>query len=369
MPRSPDVIIVGGGAIGCALAYYLAGGGAQVTVLERGRAGSGASSAAAGMLAPLAEATERGPFQSLCLSSLALFPVLAAELEATTGIGIELDRCGILRVATTVDGAAALRQVAAQAPEAFRVLEADELRKLEPVLTPLATMALLSSQEAQVSAPRFTQALASAAAQRGAVLREGEPAVGLLRQGARVTGVVTRKDKLQAAHVVLASGAWTGGLATELLGRALPVMPRKGQIVAVQAPRPGLRHIAFAEGGYLTPKSDGAILIGATDEDAGFDTANTVEGVRGLLGFAKRAMPALAEAPIRGMWAGLRPGSGDGHPILGPLPGADGLWVASGHYRNGILLAPVTGKVMAEWMLQGKPSTSLEAFSPGRFGG
>ncbi len=367
MADSYDVIVVGGGAIGCALAYYLSRAGARVTIVEAAHPGAGASSAAAGMLAPLAEAHEGGPALDLGLESLRLFPELVAELEGSTGIRPDFDRCGILRIATTLEGATALQGARGHSPQALQFLEAADLRRLEPALTPQALCGTLSIQEAQVSAPRFTQALAAAASQRGAVLQSGEPVVGLLRQGERVLGVVTRQGELRAPQVVVAAGAWTGTLLGQLLGQPLPVFPRKGQALAVGASRAPLHHIVFAEGGYLTPKADGSLLVGATDEDAGFDTENTVEGVRGLLGFAHLTVPALAHAPIRQMWAGLRPGSGDGLPILGPVQGALGLWVASGHYRNGILLAPITGKLMAEWLLEGRPSVSLEPFAPSRF--
>ncbi|MSQ33638.1 MAG: glycine oxidase ThiO [Dehalococcoidia bacterium] len=367
MAGSYDVIVVGGGAIGCALAYYLSRAGARVTIVEAAHPGAGASSAAAGMLAPLAEADEAGPFQDLGLESLRLFPGLVGELEEATGIRPDFDRCGILRIATTLEGAAALQSTRERTPQAFQFLEAADLRRLEPTLTPQALVGTLSIQEAQVSAPRFTQALAGAASRRGAVLQSGEPVVGLLRRGERVLGVATRQGELRAPQTVMATGAWTGTLLGQLLGQPLPIFPRKGQALALGASRAPLRHIVFAEGGYLTPKADGSLLVGATDEDAGFDTDNTVEGIRGLLGFAHVIAPALAHAPIRQMWAGLRPGSGDGLPLLGPVPGAEGLWVASGHYRNGILLAPITGKLMAEWLLQGRPSIPLEPFSPSRF--
>jgi glycine oxidase len=364
-----DVVIVGGGVIGCSIAYHLASAGASVTLFERNEVAGEASGAAAGMLAPLSESPRPGPFVELCLASLRLFPTLADALREETGIDIEYLPSGILRVALTEDEERELRhrlewQRSLGLP--LEWVDSEALRRLEPRLTP-ARGALYSPQEHQVSAGRLTQALAQAAARRGVVFEQGVAVTGLLTHGRQVTGLRTSSGKVSAGRVVLAAGSWTGAFARRL-GVPLPVRPVRGQMLAYADSAQTLRHIVWGEAAYLVPKANGFLFVGATVEDVGFRSATTVRGQRGLQRGARGLVPSLAHSEIASFWAGLRPGSPDGLPILGPVPGWDGLTVASGHFRNGILLSPITGRLMAQLLTEGRTEVSLAPFSPARFG-
>ncbi|HZS02238.1 MAG TPA: FAD-dependent oxidoreductase [Chloroflexota bacterium] len=389
--------VVGGGIIGCAVAYYLARAGARVAVLERDQIAAEASSAAAGMLAPLAEGAAPGPFLDLALASLSRFGALAAELRDATGIDVELITAGLLRPALD-DAEAADYRASLDAQRALGLplqwLDAAEARALEPLLTPDVRGALYSPAEHQVNPARLTTALARAAAAHGATFRLGAVARGLLRDGDRVVGVRLADSDLPADHVVLAAGAWAAACG-EWLGTPIPITPIKGQMLAV-SPAPGaqsnagappplsggrgsqlppasvgrggrLSRTLYARTGYLVPKADGTIYVGATVERAGYDRRVTAAGASALLDALKRLAPALADATLVRTWAGLRPGTPDHLPILGPVPGYRGVTLATGHYRNGILLAPITGELIAQAVL-GQPTTlPLAPFSVERF--
>jgi glycine oxidase len=370
--RAADVAVVGGGVIGCAVAYYLARAGVRVAVLERNHIAAEASSAAAGMLAPLAEGAAPGPFLDLALASLSRFGPLAEELRDATGIDVELLTTGLLRPA--LDDAEAADYQASLAWQRnlglpLRWLDAAEVRALEALVTPDVRGAVYSEAEHQVNPPRLTKALARAAAARGAVLHLGAVVRGLLREGDRIVGVRLADGELRAEHVVLAAGAWAAACG-EWLGLPVPVEPVKGQMLAV-APPPGLRgqlcRTLYGRHGYLVPKADGTIYVGATVERAGYDRRVTAAGIGDLLGLLRRLAPPLAEASFVRAWAGLRPGTPDHLPLLGPVPGLRGVSLAAGHYRNGILLAPITGELIAQAVL-GQPTTlPLAPFSVERF--
>jgi glycine oxidase len=362
------VVIVGGGVIGCSIAYYLAQEGVKVTVLDRGEIGGEASRAAAGMLAPLAE--EDGPFQKLGLASLRMFPDLVAALKQECGVDIEYLRSGILRIALTEEEAEHLGGFARRRPSPgleLHWLDPGELRAIEPGLSSAARGALYSPEEHQVNADRLVQALAKAATGHGADLRQNTRVTGLVRQGMRVTGVRTANGTLAAGHVVLAAGAWTARLVEGVDAVRLPVFPVRGQMMALPASRSTLRHIVWGEQGYLVPKANGLVFAGATVERVGFRKNVTVEGLDALKRMTMSLMPRLGSLNAVDAWAGFRPGSADGLPILGPLPGWQGLTVATGHFRNGILLAPITGRLIARSILDSSADEALAPFSPARF--
>jgi glycine oxidase len=363
-----DVIIVGGGAIGCAIAYYLTQAGVAVTILEREEIGAEASGASAGILASVDESLEPGPLLNLCVASLQLHSSLADALGQETGIDVEYRRSGLLRVALTDEDAKELRALVERhaswglmewvSPEALRGLE-------QPLAA--ARGGLFSPHLPQVNAHRLTQALAQAAVARGADLRQGVVVRGFVTNGSRVTGVRTSEGRVMAGHVVLAAGSWTAALGRRL-GAALPVRPIRGQILAFPNFSRPVRHILLGrDGGYLAPKANGFLFVGATVDDVGFRKNTTAKGLAGLRRMAVTLVPSLAYAEVASEWAGLRPGSPDGLPMLGAVPGWEGLSVASGHFRKGILLAPITGRLMAQWLTQGKSEMSLEASSPARF--
>ncbi len=365
---APDMIIVGGGAIGCAIAYYLAGAGARVTILERGEVGGEASGASAGILAPLELSLESGPLFNLCLASMQLHPSLAETLGQETGIDVEYLRSGILRVALSDEDAGELRAlVERQRPRGvMQWVDPEALRRLEPRLA-AARGGVYSPHLHQMNAHRLTQALAQAAVARGATLHQGVAVTGFVTSGSRVAGVRTGEGRMMAGQVVLAAGSWTAALGRRL-GVTLPVKPMRGQMLAFPDFSSPLRYILLGEdGGYLAPKANGFLFVGATVEDVGFRKNTTAKGLAVLRRMAATLVPSLAYAEVASDWAGLRPGSPDGLPILGPVPGWEGLSVASGHFRKGILLAPITGRLMAQWLAQGKSEISLEPFSPARF--
>jgi glycine oxidase len=399
------VAVVGGGVVGCAVAYYLARAGARVTVLERDRIAAEASSAAAGMLAPLAEDSGPGPFLDLALASLSRHGPLAAELRATTGIDVELLTPGLLRLALDDAEAADLQAALAWQRDLglpVRWLDGAEVRELEPLVAPHVRGAIHSEAEHQVNPPRLTEALARAAAVHGATFQLGATARGLVRRGDRVEGVRLADGDLPADHVVLAAGAWAAAC-SDWLDTPVPVHPIKGQMLAVLPP-PGLgahptqpephpsppsiggpggpssdsclspsiiggplRHTLYGRDGYLVPKADGTIYVGATVERAGFDRRVTPAGLGALLALLPKLAPALANATFVRAWAGLRPGTPDHLPILGPAPGLHGLSLATGHYRNGILLAPITGELIAQAVLGQPTALPLAPFSVERF--
>lgn len=373
----PDVIVVGGGIVGCSIAYHLAARGVRVAVVERHRAGGQASGAAAGMLAPGAEAHEPGPLLDLGLRSLGLFPELAARLHEETGVDVEYVPSGLLYVALDEGEAEALRRRLAwqrQAGVEAEWLEGAAARALEPGLPAGVLGAVHYRREHHVYSPRLVQALALAAARRGATFLEGTEATGLLADGDRVrgvtlcgegAGVLPGGERLEGDHVVLAAGAWTSFWGPRL-GLDLPVYPVRGQIIALEQKPLPFRHVVFCASprGYAVPKVRGVIAVGATEDRAGFDASVTLAGVAYLSALAPTLIPALERARFRHAWAGLRPWSATGLPLIGPVPGWQGLTIAAGHYRNGILLSAVTGRAVADLVLQGHCGALADTLAP-----
>ena len=367
--RGADVIVVGGGVVGCAVAYALARERLSVVLLEAEDIASGASGAAAGMLAPVSEAASPGPLLRLGLESLALFPALVAEVRERSGIDPELERSGCLRVAASEEEARAFRARDRALPSLdLEWLDTETVRRLEPSLAPEIHGALLSPHEGHVRSSLLARALALAAVSLGADLRLGTPVRGLLRDGARVHGVETMAGRVEGATVVLCTGmeaaqspAWLGRTGT------LPIAPVRGQILSLAPRPPGLRMIVWGGSTYLVPRRDGSVVVGATEERAVFDHRVTAAGVAQLLGDAIRLVPALDDATFAGAWAGLRPATPDQLPMVGPWPGVDGLLLAAGHYRNGVLLAPLTAQLIAGLVLgKGMPEDAAP-LRPERF--
>lgn len=357
--RDFDVVVVGGGVIGLSCAWRLAQHGARVAVLERGEPGAGATRVAAGMLAPVGELTFGEPeLLELTLAAARLYPGFATELEEATGLSTGYERLGALHVALDRDEAAQLRRV--HDLQRSLELEAEWLpprrcRELEPGLTPSFHGGVLAASEAAVDPRALTQVLLMALADAGVEVRTGTEVVDGVFEGERLAGVrVADGEEIRADAVVLASGAWAG--TTEWLPKYArpPVRPVKGQVLELRTREPAgaggaepvARHILASERVYLVPRPDGRLVVGATVEEMGFDTAVTAGGVHELLREAYRLLPDVAEMELLGATAGLRPGTPDNLPLVGP--GAiEGLVLATGHFRNGILLAPLAAQAVA----------------------
>ncbi|HXH71510.1 MAG TPA: glycine oxidase ThiO [Mariprofundaceae bacterium] len=363
------VVIVGGGIIGCLTAWYLARRGAAVTVLERGRAGMESSWAGAGILCPIHPWLYPDAFTELVEASLALYPELSAELHHLTGISTEWCRSGLL-IPEFAEDRVSHREAALAWSARFEwqveSLDASALHLAEPLLSKAAEGGLLWPDVGQVRNPRLLQAVRVAMLQAGVELREGADVVGPLEENGRVCGVLLAGGgRLQAEQVLLAAGSWSGELAGQF-GLKLPVEPVKGQIVLLKTMPGTVRHIIKHDDAYFVPRTDGRVLVGASMERVGFARGTTDAVVDSLLAAAYRIVPALQQAEIERQWMGFRPGSPDGLPYLGPVPGKPGLWVASGHYRNGVALAPITAELMSGWMLGEVPKMELSAFRIGR---
>jgi glycine oxidase len=359
MAEHPDVLLIGGGVIGLTTAYWLAREGIRVAVVDKGEPGREASWAGAGILPPGNPSSARTPFDQLRAHSAVLFPTLSAQLRERTGVDNGYLRCGGLEFVGEADDAAAEEWRGAGI--AFEALDDRTLRCLEPALAAGLGTAYLLPDMAQVRNPRHVQALLAGCRAQGVNVRPGCPVHALERQGGRITAAQTLAGRLAAGRFVLTAGAWTDIL-MEAIGWRPGIRPVRGQIALLNTGAPLLHHILLWGARYLVPRPDGRVLIGSTEEDAGFVKRTTAGAISSLLSLAGRLVPLLAEAHLEQCWAGLRPGSPDSLPFLGSVPGYDNLFIAAGHFRAGIQLSPATGLVMKELLL-GQPLTvSLEPF-------
>jgi glycine oxidase len=369
---SPTVAIIGAGVIGLSIAWRLAQRGAKVTVFDKGAAGSGASHAAAGMLAAHLEAEPREEnLVALNRASQALWPAFAGELEAASGMAVDLRSEGTLLLALTGDDQSRLKHVLSFQRSLGLPLEwltTAEVRRREPHLTPSITGAIFSPQDHQVDNRAVAAALRTAALKAGITLREQTPVERVVTNDGRVTGVGVTGETVAADVVILAAGAWSRGIAGLPASSLPPVRPVKGQMLALRMDRqaPLLTHVVWAPGAYLVPRKDGRLLIGATVEEKGFDTNLTAGGQLALLEATWRALPGIEELPIDEMWVGFRPGSRDDAPIIGPSA-IPGLVYATGHYRNGVLLTPITAEAIATLVLDGTIDPRVANFGFERF--
>jgi glycine oxidase len=359
------IVIVGGGLIGLASAYELAKRGARVRVFESGEPARAASWAGAGMLAPYTEAHGSGPFEDFCAQSLAAYPAYVAELHERGGVDARLRLDGILEAAFDEAGERRLAERIAGMCERGRPAEwipRTALQWMEPAFGPAVLGAAWSPLEGHVDNRRLGRALRAACEALGVRIEAHAETVTLEADARRVLGVRTATGFVPAEWVVNAAGAWAGSLGGVPASARLPVIPVKGQMLALAPPRDFIRRVLWVPGAYLVPRDDGRLLVGATVEDAGFDVRVTANGLRELLDAALEALPVLGTFAVAETWAGLRPGSPDGLPFVGATS-LGGYLVATGHYRNGILLAPLTGRVLAD-AVEGAVGPELAAFSP-----
>lgn len=371
-----DAVVVGGGVIGLAAAWRAAGRGLRVAVADPAP-GRGASYAAAGMLAPVTELWYgEEDLLSAGLDSAGRYPSFVAELEEATGQRVGYSVCGTLAVALDADDRAALRRLADLTGSLGLTAEwltSREARRAEPLLDPRVAGGLLVPDDHQVDPRALTRALRVAAERAGVSVHESRAEI--LLDGDRVTGVrLVDGTEIHADAVVLAAGCWSGQVPGLPEAAAPPVRPVKGQILRLRVPperAPFLSRTVrgTARGGrvYLVPRSDGEVVVGATSEEMGFDTTVTAGGVYELLRDAHALVPGITEIAFEQAWAGPRPGSPDNAPLIGP-GAVDGLIVATGHYRGGVLLAPLTAEAVADLLVGKSPPAAVTPFGPGRFG-
>lgn len=364
-----DLVVVGGGVVGLATAREAARRGLRVTVLERGRPAREATWAGAGMLSPVSEAAEDGPFLDFGLASLRLWPRWVAELEAEAGMEVDYRESGKLRVALSASEEARLRSRVPWATERgleVEWLDAPALRGEVPELAESVRGGLLVEPDFRVDNRLLGLALERAATEGGVEIRSGSPVRGVRSRGGRVTGAeLTDGSFLPAPRVVVAAGAWSASL--EGLPGPLPVRPVRGQMLSLRPPSLPSTRLLESEEVYLVPRSDGRLLVGATMEEAGFEAGITAGGIQALLEGTLRLCPGLAGSPLVELWSGFRPGSPDGNPILGPDPALEGLFLGTGHFRNGILLAPLTGMILGALAAGGDEPAIPPSFLPQRF--
>jgi glycine oxidase len=366
-----EVVIIGGGVIGLSIARALTLRGVRdVLLLERGSLGAESSWAAAGMLAPQAEANRAHEFFSLTCRSRDLYPEFAASLLTETGIDIELDDAGTLYCAFTDEDEVELErryqwQSAAELPIAK--LTTAEVIEREPHVRSHVRGALEFPLDTQVENRKLISALIEANERLGVRLQTETEVTRLLLDEDRATGVQTSRGPVCAANVVIAAGAWSSQIQSDKILPDLRVKPVRGQMLCFQPESALSRHIIYSPRGYLVPRRDGRMLAGSTSEQAGFDKQVTEAGRQLILSSATEICERILSLPIKDSWAGLRPRAGDTLPVLGPCAEIGGLYYATGHYRNGILLAPVTGELIAAAIVEQAFPSEWEIFSPDRF--
>ena len=365
-----DVLIVGGGVIGLSLARQLHKKGIRkITIIERGEIGREASYAAAGMLAPHAETDKLDDFYYFCDESNRLYPNFAGELFDETDVDIELDRSGTLYLAfTEKDVIEIRRRFEWQKSAGLQVerLTARETRQIEPFVSPDVLESLFFPNDWQVENRKLLYALHKYCELYGIEIREKAEIKNLLIENGKIIGAETGAEKFYAGKTVLATGAWTSLIKAESFALP-PVKPIRGQMVSFQTAKRLFGKVIYSPRGYLVPRADGRILAGATIEDAGFDKSVNDAGIELLRDHALEIAPTLGNLEISEKWAGLRPFAPDGLPVLGGCSEIENLFIATAHYRNGILLAPLTARVLANKIAENFDSEYLEIFNPQRF--
>lgn len=370
--RAADVIIVGGGVIGLTIARALRQRGVrEVMLIERGSLGAEASWAAGGILAPQVEVDHKDDFFQLACQSRDLYPELAASLKEETGVDVELDQSGTLSLGFTDADEAELRHRFEWQNDAgleVEWLDGDEARRIEPAISAEVRCALHFPKDFQVENRRLIGALVRANEELGTHIVTGSSVNAIRIESQRVSGIETSSGPVSTDVVVLAAGAWVSLIQSP--DASLPpifVEPVRGQMICFAAHPQIARHVIYSSRGYLVPRRDGRVLAGSTAEQVGFARGVTNEGLAAIKSMAKEIAPETTSLPEIGSWSGFRPKAKDGLPVLGPTTAIEGLLYATGHYRNGILLAPVTGELIAAAILDGVWPESLKSFSPDRF--
>ena len=358
------ITIVGGGIIGCAVGHELASRGASVRIIDMRGTGRGATQASAGILAPYIEG-HIDALLRLGVSSLALYDGFIARVSEDAQQAIEYERCGTLHVARNEAAAMELAIAArrfAHEGVAHQLMPGHEALRLEPRLSPRLLSALLLPMHGYVRAAELTAALASASQRRGAefITANVEEICG----GANGVAVETSAGRIESDALILAAGSWSGRVPPV----APPVRPVRGQLLHLHFDQRPLSRVVWGTDCYLVPWRNGALLVGATVEDVGFDETATADGVTRLLGASSELLTTVPQARFEAVRVGLRPGTPDELPLIGPASTMPGVYYATGHYRNGVLLAPLTAKLVADLVIDGRRDPDLELVRPDRFG-
>jgi glycine oxidase len=365
-----SVIIAGGGVIGLACALECRWRGYEVILVEKGRCGGQASGAAAGLLAPFSEnADQPDAFYQLCRESLDMYEEWLEKIRQWSPVDPQFVRTGCLNaVFHEADVQPMIRRMTWQRTAGARAEWVDraDLRRMEPALTPDVVGALYYPDEAHLYAPAYVRALEEACRKSGVVMIEGagELKIKEWRQG--IVLAASRTEDLRGERLILCAGAWSGEW-QDLFSVHWPVYPIRGQICAFPSEYGEIRHIVYTSQGYAVGKQNGSLVCGASEDVAGFDTTVTDQGISRLKRWSRRLIPALSARETHHAWAGLRPATQDGYPLLGPLASAERVICAFGHYRNGILLSPVTARVVGDWVEGKTVFPYMKAFDPMRF--
>jgi glycine oxidase len=365
--RKFDVVIAGGGVIGGAIALELAAAGLRVAVFDRQQPGQEASWASAGILSPAPENPGMVAMVPLGKASMALYPEFVARVEEISGMRAGFRPKGTLEALFSHNTKAELSTIIALHHGLglkAEPLRPEDARELEPALSEEVEAAVLRTEEASVDNRALTAALLEAAQRSGAEIFSGNGAKAIWREGDRCAGLVLQNEKVEARWTVIAAGCFSTTI--EGIAPYAPVRPAKGQMVALRADDVKIERVLWSDKIYLVPRNDGRIVAGATVEHAGFDKRVTAGGIEKILSAAIDLAPTLADARIEETWAGLRPDSPDHLPILGPTD-MDGLLMATGHFRSGILLTPITARLIREWVTEQRVSVDWDRFSPLRF--
>lgn len=368
---SPEVLIIGGGVIGVSIAREMHRRGvAGVTLVEKGTCGLESSWAAGGILGPQTEAEEAGAFFEICSRSRDLFPEFAAELLDETGIDIELERSGTLYCAFSSEEESELeRRFEWQRELGLPVdrLSPRAVNEIEPNVSPHATVGLHFPLDWQLENRKLVEALEVYSRSAGVEIREHTEVTELIVDGGRVIGARTSAGPILAGQTVLATGAWTSLIKLGAADFPVKVEPIRGQMICFRTEPGALRHVIYSHRGYLVPRLDGRVLAGSTLEKVGFEKDVTRDAMEDLREMAAELSPLLGNLPIIDSWSGLRPFAADGMPVIGTLAGVENLFVATAHYRSGILLAPLTAAVTADQLIDGRESDYSKIFGPDRF--
>jgi len=361
-----DVLIIGGGIIGLSLAHKLAAAKQRVLLLDRQQPGLEASWAAAGMLSAAPESPDDVAIVPLAEKSVALYPEFVRAIEEASGQRTGFRRDGAFEIffGTTAE-AERDRTIAVHRSLNLRTeaVTAAEARAIEPALTKSDFAAIWIADECSVAPRALTSAALQAAKASGAEIRSNVEVRNLTIEGSRCLGAESATEKFSAQLIILAAGCFTSQIGAA--GFA-PTRPVRGQMLSLRAARAIPTHVLRSRNGYVVPRGNGLLVAGSTSENAGYEKKITAAGIAGILNAAINLVPELSGAAIEETWSGLRPDTPDHLPIIGPSE-VEGLWLATGHYRNGIALAPATAQILGDWILQGNPNFEVEPFSPRRY--